>query len=270
MVKTVHTLLNADEAIIMGILNLTPDSFYDGGRYATTYLSQVEKMLDEGAGIIDVGAISSRPGASLLTEREEVNRLKKPIGEILKRFPDIILSIDTFRQNVAAHYIKQGVSIINDISGGMLDKKMIPFVDKYHIPYVMMHMQGRPQNMQEKPIYKNVTEEIKAFFKRQLNLFQDPGNVILDPGFGFGKTLEHNNRLLDELSSFQELKQPILVGTSRKSMIYNLLNITPQEALNGTTVVNTIALLNGAKILRVHDVKEAKQCIAIFRQLSNN
>lgn len=267
MIKTRYNTFSLKEPIVMGILNLTPDSFFDGNRYlkSTSYLHQVEKMLIEGADIIDIGAVSSRPGASLLSVQEEIERLEKPIQEVLKHFPKTSISIDTFRQSVVERFWDEGISIVNDISGGTLDNKMISFVDKNHIPYVMMHMQGTPQNMQQNPHYLNITNEIKKFFQTQLQQFTDPRNVILDVGFGFGKTLAHNYQLLKELSSFQELGLPILVGISRKSMIYKLLNIIPEEALNGTTVAHTIALLNGVNILRVHDVKEAKEAVKIIQ-----
>ncbi len=254
---------------LMGILNLTPDSFYDGHRYLKEeqYLAQVEKMLSEGADIIDIGAVSSRPGATMPDEKEEITRLSKAVKTIIKHFPDIRLSLDTFRKPVAEIFWNEGISIINDISGGTFDHEMIPFVDKNHIPYVLMHIQGKPQTMQQNPHYENVVTEVKAFFAKQLSKFRNPENVILDPGFGFGKTLSHNYQLLKHLPEFQSSGLPVLVGISRKSMIYKLLNTNPQEALNGSSIVHTIALLNGANILRVHDVKEAKEVIKIVNYL---
>ncbi len=250
---------------LMGILNLTPDSFFDGSRYLQEkqYLGQVEKMLTEGADIIDIGAVSSRPGATLPGEKEEIARLSKAVKNILKHFPDIRLSLDTFRKAVAEIFWNEGVSIINDISGGTFDQKMIPFIDKNHIPYIMMHIQGKPQTMQQNPHYENVVEEVKTFFARQLQKFKNPENVILDPGFGFGKTLSHNYQLLKHLPEFHTFHLPLLAGVSRKSMIYKLLETSPQEALNGTSIIHTIALLKGANILRVHDVGAAKEAIKI-------
>lgn len=263
--------LSFEQPLVMGILNLTPDSFFDGNRYLDEkdYLAQVEKMLLEGADIIDVGAISSRPGADEVSEIEEIGRLTKPIQYIRKEFPNTILSLDTYRSEIARIFWNEGVDIINDISGGVFDPKMLNLVNKNNIPYVMMHMQGTPRTMQIKPHYENIVEEIKDFFKTQLKELQNTkASIILDPGFGFGKNLEDNYLILNSLEGFKKLGHPILVGLSRKSMIYKLLKTTPEEALNGTTAVHTIALLNKADILRVHDVKEAKEVIEIVKALS--
>ena len=263
--------------IIMGILNLTTDSFYDGGKLGSEkkILLHVEKMISEGASIIDIGAISTRPGAEEIPEEQEFEKLLKVQKSINKHFPDAILSVDTFRSQIAKTIIENGAHIINDISGGTYDKKMFEVIAKYHVPYILMHIQGTPKSMQQNPQYDDVVNEIKLFFEQQLAKLAQLGvtnNIILDPGFGFGKTLEHNYKLLHHLNSFKELGHPILAGISRKSMINKILNIKPQSALNGTTILNTIALMNGANILRVHDVKEASEAIKIveFYNHTNN
>lgn len=255
--------------IIMGIMNVTPDSFYDGGMFITEecILTQVGNMIDNGASIIDIGAVSTRPGAEEISAEQELDRLLKIQQVIIKNFPDAIISIDTFRSQVAKTVIENGAHIINDISGGSFDNKMFDVIAKYKVPYIMMHIQGTPKNMQQHPYYKNVVKEIKLFFEQQiakLKLLGVAKNIIIDPGFGFGKTLEHNYQLLYHLKSFRELGFPILAGISRKSMINSLINTNPQDALNGTSVLNTIALLNGANILRVHDVKEAVEAIRLI------
>ena len=261
-------ILSFEQPQVMGILNLTPDSFYDGNRYIESYLKQTEKMLDEGADIIDIGAMSSRPGSVEITVEEEIDRLQRPIKEIRKTFPKAILSLDTYRYEVAMKFWNEGVDIINDISAGVFDEKMLPFINEKSVPYVMMHMQGIPQTMQIKPHYNDILEEIKAFFVTQLTQLQDSkANIILDPGFGFGKRVKDNYLLLRRLEEFKALGYPILVGLSRKSMIHKLLRTTPEEALNGTTAAHTIALLNKADILRVHDVKEAKEVINIVKEI---
>jgi len=254
--------------IIMGILNITPDSFFDGGRYSTeeSILLQVGKMIDDGASIIDIGAVSTRPGAEEISIEHELERLHKVLLIIIKRFPDVIISIDTYRSQVAKTVIENGAHIINDISGGLFDNNMIQVIAKYKVPFIIMHIQGTPENMQHNPEYKDVVKEVKLFFDHQKEKLKQLGvtkNIILDPGFGFGKTLEHNNELLFHLKSFKDMGYPVLAGISRKSMINNVLKTKPQNALNGTTVLNTIALLNGANILRVHDVKEAKEAIGL-------
>ncbi|MFY7672717.1 dihydropteroate synthase [Tenacibaculum sp. MEBiC06402] len=265
------TLIDLSTPKVMGILNITPDSFYDGGKYKNQkdVLIQVESMLKEGATFIDIGAYSSRPGAAHIPENEELKRIV-PIVELLTRnFPEIIISIDTFRSKVAEETINAGAALINDISGGNMDKNMFSTVAKLQVPYILMHMQGTPQNMQQNPTYKNITTDLISFFAkkifelRQLKL----NDVIIDVGFGFGKTIEHNYQLLKELSLFQNLDVPILTGVSRKSMLYKLLEITPQEALNATTIANTIALQNGTNILRVHDVKEAVETVKISEMI---
>jgi len=259
-----------DEPLVMGILNLTPDSFFDGGKYRNKkeIIAQVEMMLVEGASIIDIGAVSTRPGAREITEKEEWQRLETTLKMIAAQFPDAIISIDTYRSGVAEKAVHEGAHIINDISGGTFDKLMPAIISRLKIPFVMMHIQGTPQNMQFNPRYENVVEEVKAFFIGQLNIFSSFGileNIILDPGFGFGKTVEHNYQLLRSLRSMKDLGYPVMAGLSRKSMINKVLEIKPQDALNGTTALNVIALLNGADILRVHDVKEAKEAIRLVK-----
>jgi dihydropteroate synthase len=257
--------LKFDKVHVMAIINLTPDSFYDGGKLCSIsdILKHVEMKTSQGATIIDIGAASSKPNAEKISVFEEINRLKEPLREIRKRFPDSLISVDTFSSQVAEFAIEQGADIINDISGGEMDAHMIDIVAKYQIPYVLMHMQGTPQTMQANPYYNDVVEEILNFFSSKIEKCRALGfeKLILDVGFGFGKTLEHNYQLLKNLDKFNTLGFPVLVGISRKSMINKVIQTTPQQALNGTTVLNTIALQNGASILRVHDVKEAKQAI---------
>jgi dihydropteroate synthase len=258
-------------ALIMGILNVTKDSFYDGGRYITEekWLNQTKLMIDQGAEIIDVGACSTRPGAMEITEKEEVEQLISCITSIRKNFPKILISADTFRASVAEKAFIAGANIINDISGGTMDEQMFDTVSKLKAPYILMHIQGKPQTMQKNPQYKNVVEDVLDFFEKKIIKLKKLGveKVIIDPGFGFGKTVEQNYQLLNNLEKIQELKYPILVGISRKSMINKLLNISNEESLNGTTILNTIALEKGCKILRVHDVKEAKEAIKIVEYL---
>ena len=258
----------------MGILNITPDSFYDGGKYKNEadILFQTEKMLNEGATFIDVGAYSSRPGAAHISEKEELKRILPVIDLLVKYFPEIIISVDTFRSEIAKKTIENGAAIINDISGGKMDEKMFQTVAELQVPYILMHMLGTPQNMQQNTVYEDVTKDIIRFFSEQIfKLHQLKMNdIIIDMGFGFGKTLQHNYEILSNLALFKNLDAPILIGVSRKSMLYKPLNITANEALNATTAANTIALLNGANILRVHDVKEAVEAIKIVNQLIEN
>jgi len=256
---------------IMGILNLTPDSFYDGGLYNNTdrALAQTEKMLLEGATFIDIGGASSKPGAVEISTDEELARVLPVIEEIHKTFPETIISIDTYRSDVAKLAVAAGAAMVNDISGGKLDPKMLKTVGALGVPYVVMHMQGTPQNMQDKPSYDNILTEIRSFFAAKIDAAHKDGihDVIIDPGFGFGKTLEHNYSLLKNLSSIKMNGIPLLIGVSRKSMIYKLLQAEVTEALNGTTVLNTVALQQGAQILRVHDVKEAHQAVQLIEKL---
>lgn len=256
---------------VMGILNITPNSFFDGGKYTDekSILLQVEKMLTEGATFIDIGAYSSKPNAEFVTEEEEINRLIPIINLVLKNFSEILISVDTFRANVAKASIENGACIINDISTGSLDKDMLQMVAKLQVPYIMMHMKGNPQTMQSLAQYENITKEMLFYFSEKVALARSFGinDLIIDPGFGFAKTLEQNFEVLNNLELFQILELPILVGVSRKSMIYKTLETSAEFALNGTSVLNTIALQKGATILRVHDVKEAMECIKLVSQL---
>jgi dihydropteroate synthase len=259
---------------VMGILNITPDSFFDGGKYKDekSILLHTGKMISEGADIIDIGACSTRPNAPDVSEEEELTRLIPAIKFVRKKFPEVIISADTFRSKVAELSVNEGADIINDISGGTMDEKMFEVIGKLKVPYVLMHIQGKPKTMQKNPQYQNVTDEVMSYFKEKIHLALKHGikQIIIDPGFGFGKTIEHNYQLLKELSSFKEFEFPILAGVSRKAMINKVLGTKPEEALNGTTVANTIALMNGATILRVHDVKEAKEAVKIFNFVQNN
>ena len=258
---------------IMGILNLTPDSFYDGGLYNNIdrALAQTEKMLLEGATFIDVGGASSKPGAVEITVDEELARVLPVIEKIHKKFPDTLISIDTYRSDVAQQAVAAGAAMVNDISGGNLDAKMLKTVGALGVPFVAMHMQGKPQNMQDKPSYNNILTDIRSFFAAKVDAAHKAGihDIIIDPGFGFGKTLEHNYALLKYLSSIQVDGIPMLIGVSRKSMIYKLLQIEVAEAGNGTSVLNTVALQQGVQILRVHDVKEAHQAVQLIEKLKN-
>jgi dihydropteroate synthase len=261
-------LLDLSTAAIMGILNFTDDSFFDGGRYNSerNALLQTEKMLDNGANIIDIGAYSSRPNAKHISSNEEWQRLENTIRIINKEFPNAILSVDTFRSEIAKQAVDSGAHIINDISAGELDNKMFDTVADLNIPYIMMHMHGTPQNMQKNPYYECIEQEIVNYFTNKIKTLKSKGvnNIIIDPGFGFGKTLEHNYQLLNKLEDLHALELPVLVGVSRKSMIYKVLGSDPQHALNGTTAIHTICLSKGASILRVHDVKEAAECVKLI------
>ena len=266
-------LLGFDTPLVMGILNLTPDSFHDGGKYNDihTILHQVEKMLTEGADMIDIGGMSSKPGSAIIAVGEELKRVIEPIQAIVKHFPDVVLSIDTIHATVAEQAVQAGCSIINDISAGMLDEAMLSTVARLQVPYIIMHMRGTPATMQDNPTYDNVVTEVIDYLATRIKVCREIGirDIIIDPGFGFGKTIPHNYQLLNSLSLFAMLGCPILAGLSRKSMITKLLNIKNADALNGTTVLNTLALLNGANILRVHDVKEAKEAIRLVKELSS-
>jgi dihydropteroate synthase len=265
--KSNSTIFSTENAIVMGILNVTEDSFFDGGKYANdqAIISRCKKMLEEGASIIDIGAQSSRPGATLIQADDELLKLL-PIIKLLKtEFPDIIISIDTFWAKTAKQCIEAGAHIINDISAGEMDTTMFDTIAQLQVPYIIMHMQGTPQNMQKNPTYNNVVTEVISYFDKKINQLKAKGieQIIIDPGFGFGKMLEHNYQLLNNLEQFNQFEIPVLIGTSRKSMIYNLLDTNPDNALNGTSITNTMALQKGASILRVHDVKEAMECIKI-------
>ena len=256
---------------VMGILNVTPNSFFDGGKYKNEneIISQVDKMLSEGATFIDIGAYSSKPSAEFVTEQEEIDRIVPAIELILKHFPEALLSIDTFRAEVAKASIESGTAIINDIAAGGLDDKMFDVIAKYNVPYIMMHMRGNPQTMQSLTQYDDIVKEILFYFSEKVQKARSLGinDLILDPGFGFAKTTDQNYEVLQKTELFNLLELPVLAGVSRKSMIYKTLGITPQEALNGTTFLNTIALTKGAKILRVHDVKEAVECVTLFNKM---
>ena len=258
---------------VMGIINITPDSFYDGGKYkdVKSILKQVEKMLRNGADFIDVGAYSSKPGANFVSESEELKRITPIVKMIIKSFPDCKISIDSFRSKVITECIGLGASICNDISAGKIDPCMLEIVGKLNIPYIMMHMRGTPKTMQNKTIYKNIINEIFEYFSERITIAKQHNinDIIIDVGFGFSKTIEQNYKLLKELNYFNKFNYPILTGISRKSMIYNLLSCTAREALNGTTALNMAALINGSKILRVHDVKQAVECVHLYNALEN-
>jgi len=265
-------ILEFNNKKIMGILNISSDSFYDGGNYidlesATT---RVSEMVNEGADIIDLGAVTSKPGSEIINGLDELKIVSKFIDEISLNFSKIILSIDTYNSEVAEYALNKGFSIINDISAGKYDERLIDVVKDYNAGYVLMHMKGDPKNMQLNPEYSNIYNSVYDFFNKKIEILNRKGikNIIIDPGFGFGKTIDHNFDLLKRLNDFKVLKRPILVGLSRKSMIYKYLNLTPGDALNGTTSLNTIALEKGADILRVHDVKEANECIKLIEKLN--
>jgi dihydropteroate synthase len=267
-------LIDFSEPVVMGIINVTPDSFYDGGKLTDekVLLSWVEKMIKEGVSFIDVGAISTKPGAKLVSTKTELERLLPAIHAIRKDFPEIPLSIDTFRSWVAVRVIDEiGPIIVNDISGGTLDSKMFETIGKMNVPYVLTHIQGTPQNMQEEPYYDDVVKDISSWLSERVKKLTKYGvkDIIIDPGFGFGKNIQHNYDLLNRLDSFKVFQLPVMVGLSRKSMLWKWLGIKPEEALNGTTVANTMALLGGADILRVHDVKEAAEAIEILKALKS-
>ena len=265
-------LMDLSEPQVMGILNVTPDSFYAGSRGVTNgyILDRCQQILDEGASIIDIGAYSSRPNAQHISAEEEMSRLRTGLELIRKHHPEAIVSVDTFRADIARMCVEEyGVAIINDISAGNMDEQMFSTIARLGVPYIIMHMKGTPQNMQENPHYNHFLKEIFYYFSEKVQKLRDLGakDIIIDPGFGFGKTIEHNYELMNHLEEFHLFELPILVGISRKSMIYRLLGITPEEALNGTTALNTIALTKGAHILRVHDVKEAVETIRIVEKM---
>ena len=264
-------LIDLSQPKVMGILNITPNSFYDGGKYKDELqiVNQVEKMLNDGATFIDVGAYSSKPNAEFVSEEEEISRLIPIVELLVEKFPTILLSVDTFRSQVAKKAVENGVAVVNDISAGKLDEKMIETVAKLNVPYIMMHMKGNPQTMQSLANYEDVVKEMIYYFSERIQLARSFGmnDIIIDPGFGFAKTLEQNYEVLQKLELFSMIDLPLLAGISRKSMIYKTLENTPEEALNGTTVLNTIALQKGAKILRVHDVKEAVECVKLMQLL---
>jgi dihydropteroate synthase len=267
-------LLDLTNPCIMGIINVTPDSFYGGDRFSTEIemLERVEQMVTEGAAIIDIGSVSTRPGAELISTKDELSRLIPAVIAIRKHFPEIFLSIDTFRSWVAVRVIDEiGPIIVNDISGGTLDSKMFETIGKIQVPYILTHIQGTPVNMQENPYYDDVVREVSSALSDSVRKLTRVGvtEIMIDPGFGFGKNLEHNYKLLNRLDSLKVFQLPVVVGLSRKSMIWKVLETNPEQALNGTTVVNTMALLGGADILRVHDVKPAVEALRILMQLKD-
>ena len=268
------SLLDLSSPKIMGILNVTPDSFYDGGVYSNEneILKQAEKMILDGVDIIDIGGYSSKPGAKKITIKEEEKRVLPIIKLIYKTFKKTIISVDTFRSEIAEKSINAGASIINDMSGGDFDNNIYKIAERYKAPYIMMHMKGDPSNMQINPTYQNINYEIIKNLSKKIDFAQKKGvcDIIIDPGFGFGKTIEHNYQILNNLKLYKVLHKPILIGVSRKSMIYKLLKTDPSKALNGTTALNTIALINGANILRVHDVKQANEVIKLCGFLKEN
>jgi dihydropteroate synthase len=265
--------LNMHTPLIMGVLNCTDDSFFEGSRslQLTELQIKIDQMIEEGVDIIDVGGQSTRPGAAQIEIEQEILRIKGALNYIKSTYPNKWISIDTTRSEVASFAIHHGADIVNDISAGNMDNKMLSTVANLKAPYICMHMQGRPETMQIAPHYGNVTEEVISFFKAKIDEMRQAGikEMILDPGFGFGKTIEHNYQMMNELEMFHQLNLPLLVGISRKSMIYKLLGSSPEEALNGTTSLNTVALMKGAHILRVHDVKAAREVVQLFKQLSS-
>lgn len=266
-------LIDLEHPKVMGILNLTPDSFYDGGKYksAGDIIKQVQKMLNEGATFIDIGAYSSRPKAKHISQDEELSRLLPVLELVMKEFPHALISIDTFRSHVADKAIASGACMINDISGGALDEDMFATIAKLQVPYILMHMVGTPQTMQQNIQYENLIKDIIFYFSQKVFALRKLGvnDIILDPGFGFSKTLDQNYELLQKLELFSGINLPVLAGLSRKSMLYKLLDLDANRALNATTSVNTIALMKGATILRVHDVQEAMETITIFEKMMN-
>lgn len=267
-------LLSLETPLVIGILNITPDSFYAGSRYQQMeeVLRQAEKMLLEGAAILDVGGMSSRPGAEIISVEEELKRVLPAIEAILKNFPEAIISIDTVQAEVARQSVEAGAAIINDISAGRLDEKLYQMVAELGVPYVLMHMQGTPRTMQQEPVYEDVVREVLDFFIAEVGKLRALGikDIILDVGFGFGKTLQHNYQLLKHLHVFQILELPILTGISRKSMVYKPFGGSAREALNGTTALHMVALQQGSKLLRVHDIKEAVEVIQLWKQMENS
>lgn len=267
-------LLNLETPLVMGILNVTPDSFYDGGRYqqADEILRQAEKMLTEGAAMLDIGGMSSKPGSLVIAEEEELRRVIPTIQIILKHFPNTIISIDTVQSEVAKQSTEAGASIVNDISAGRLDARLYSTVAALDVPYVLMHMQGTPETMQQNPVYEDVVQEVLDFFITEVGKLRALGvkDILLDVGFGFGKTLAHNYQLLKHLHVFKILDLPILAGLSRKSMVYKPFGGSAKQALNGTTALHMIALQQGSSILRVHDVREAVEVIQLWKQLEES
>jgi dihydropteroate synthase len=267
-------LLDVDKPLVMGIINATPDSFYAGSRFPEVegIAAKVEEMLSDGADMVDIGGQSTRPGSQRISETEEAERIIPAIKDLVKRFQGIIISVDTYYSNIARQAVEEGALIVNDVSSGTFDKNMIPVVASLSVPFICMHMQGTPETMQVEPRYSNVTRELLDFFIKRKKECNEAGinDVIIDPGFGFGKTIDHNFELLQNLSVFKMLNCPLLVGLSRKATVYKPLQVSAEDALNGTTVLNTIALTNGANILRVHDVKEAREAITLVQKVKGS
>ena len=267
------TLIDLSTPKVMGIVNVTPDSFFDGGKLTNSdeIVVQVEKMLQDGATFIDLGGYSSKPGAEFVSETEELNRVVPIVKLLVEKFPDILLSIDTFRSEVAKQTVENGAAIMNDISAGLLDEKMLETVAKLQVPYIMMHMKGTPKTMQSLANYDDLLKEMNFYFSERIAKARNFGlnDIIIDPGFGFAKTLEHNYELLQNLELLQFHELPILAGISRKSMIYKTLETSPEDALNGTTFLHAFCLQKGSNILRVHDVKEAVECVKLMCRLGN-
>lgn len=267
-------LMDLSQPQVMGILNVTPDSFYAESRIQTEkdIILRLKQIIDEGASIVDIGAYSSRPNAQHISTEEEMERLRSCLKLVNKEYPDAIVSIDTFRADIAKMCVEEyGAAIINDISAGNMDKHMFATIAQLGVPYIIMHMKGTPQDMQTHPHYDNLLKEVFYYFSEKVSKLRDLGvkDIILDPGFGFGKTIEHNYQLMNHLEEFSTFELPLLVGISRKSMIYKLLGTSPEEALNGTTALNTISLLKGANILRVHDVKAATEAVKIVEKMKS-
>lgn len=273
--KLNNRLVDLSTPIVMGIINVTPDSFFKENRFVTdkSILNAVERMMDDGVGIIDIGGYSSRPNAEIITQEEEIRRVSGALDILLKKFPDLTISVDTFRSSVARHVVKNfQVAMINDIGGGTLDDLMFETIADLQVAYVLMHLKGTPQTMQSTTQYEDIVSEVLRFLEKRLSQLHMLGvnDVVIDPGFGFAKSLDQNYQLLSQLRYFKELNVPIMAGLSRKSMLYNLLGIDATEALNATTSANMLALMGGASILRVHDVKEAMQAIAIYNKYQDN
>jgi dihydropteroate synthase len=265
-------LIDFSKPVVMGILNVTPDSFFDGGKYKTEkkVVRRAEEILEQGGTIIDIGAVSTQPNSEGISTKDEIKRLLPAVKAVRKAFPEAFISIDTYRSWVALKVIEDcGPCIVNDVSGGNFDVHMFDTIGKLGVPYILMHMQGTPIKMQENPVYEDIIRDISMFFTDRVKKLNKAGvkDVIIDPGFGFGKTLEHNYELLNRLDSFKVFQLPVMVGVSRKSMIYKLLGAKPDDALNGTSVVNTLALMGGADILRVHDVREATEAVRIMNMV---
>jgi len=272
--KTKKNTLSIKKPLIMGILNVTPNSFYDGGKFSklNNAIKQAMKMINDGVDIIDIGAFTSKPFSKEISISEEKKRLLPVIKELTKLFPDLVISIDTYRRKIAEESINLGASMINDIYAGEHDSSMIDFVAKNNIPYIVMHMKGSPLNMQKNITYKNFKEELKEFFLKKRDKLKKLGHkkLIIDPGFGFGKTIKQNFKMINLIPELKKINKNILVGISRKSMIYKTLNTSPDNSLNSTTILNTICTIKGANILRVHDVKEAKEVLKMINLVENN